>query len=162
MMKLGLIGSAAIALAAASCSADRGAEERVATSEAALESVTSFGSNPGALQMYRYVPAAVPANAPVVVVLHGCTQSAADFVNAGWNPLADKYKFYVVYAQQPSANNPSTCFDWFGKYNTPADKTNIIHAWRRACRPLRLPVSRYRPDVSRLHARRPARHRPAR
>ena len=125
MMKLGLIGSAALAFAAVSCSADRGSDERVATSEAALESVTSFGSNPGALQMYRYVPAAVPANAPVVVVLHGCTQSAADFVNAGWNPLADKYKFYVVYPQQPSANNPSTCFDWFGKYNTPSDKTNL-------------------------------------
>ena len=87
--------------------------------------MTAFGSNPGQLQMFRYVPAAMPPSAPVVVVLHGCTQSAADFSNAGWNALADKYKFYVVYPQQPSSNNPSTCFDWFGKYNTPSDKTNL-------------------------------------
>ena len=122
--------TAAAAMAAcavlAGCAMDREATtEREGTTSAALDAVTAFGTNPGKLLMYRYAPASMPQSAPVVVVLHGCTQTAADFANAGWNALADKYKFYVVYPQQQSANNPSTCFDWFGTYNTPADKTNL-------------------------------------
>jgi poly(hydroxyalkanoate) depolymerase family esterase len=91
----------------------------------ALEAVTSFGSNPGNLLMYRYVPQGVAANAPLVVALHGCTQTADQMTGTGWNALADKYKFYVAYAQQQSANNPVQCFDWWGQYNNPANKANI-------------------------------------
>jgi poly(hydroxyalkanoate) depolymerase family esterase len=80
---------------------------------AELTAVPSFGSNPGALAMYEYVPADVPANAPLVVALHGCTQTAADYVKAGWNDLADQWKFYVVYAEQSSKNNQNSCFDFF-------------------------------------------------
>jgi poly(hydroxyalkanoate) depolymerase family esterase len=83
------------------------------TSTAALTEVTGFGTNPGALRMFTHVPAAMPTNAPVVVALHGCQQSAAAYASAGWNQLADKYKFYVVYPQQQSANNGSLCFNWF-------------------------------------------------
>ena len=43
---------------------------------ATLTQVTGFGSNPGALQMYSYRPDGLPAGAPLVVALHGCTQSA--------------------------------------------------------------------------------------
>ena len=59
------------------------------------------------------------------VALHGCTQQAADFDQVGFDALADQYKFYVVYAEQPAANNPVSCFNWFGKYNQPSDKTNL-------------------------------------
>ncbi|MGZ3440480.1 MAG: esterase, partial [Polyangia bacterium] len=62
-----------------------------------LTQVTDFGSNPGGLRMWKYVPSGMPQNAPLVLVLHACGQQAADYVKAGWNPLADKYKFYVVY-----------------------------------------------------------------
>lgn len=99
--------------------------ETVASTSAALDAVTGFGSNPGNLAMYRYTPAGMPANAPLVVALHGCTQSAAAFASNGLNALADKYKFYVVYPQQNTANNPVSCFDWWGAYNNPADKSNI-------------------------------------
>jgi poly(hydroxyalkanoate) depolymerase family esterase len=75
--------------------------------------VTSFGTNPGNLTMYKYVPAGVPANAPLVVALHGCTQTAAAYQGAGWNALADVKKFYVLYPEQKSANNSSSCFNWF-------------------------------------------------
>lgn len=76
--------------------------------------VSSFGSNPGALAMYKYVPAGMSSNAALVVALHGCTQDAATYEsNTGWNKLADTYKFYVVYAQQSSSNNSSKCFNWF-------------------------------------------------
>ena len=47
--------------------------------------VTGFGSNPGNLRMFKHVPAGVPANAPLVVALHGCAQSASSNVaEPGW------------------------------------------------------------------------------
>ncbi|MGW6716093.1 extracellular catalytic domain type 1 short-chain-length polyhydroxyalkanoate depolymerase [Streptomyces globisporus] len=87
------------------------AEARAA---AALERVTSFGANPGGLNMYVYRPAALPANAPVVVALHGCTQSAQVYSdNAGLNTFADRHGFLVVYAETTAANNANKCFNWF-------------------------------------------------
>ncbi|WP_073229069.1 extracellular catalytic domain type 1 short-chain-length polyhydroxyalkanoate depolymerase [Streptomyces sp. NBRC 110465] len=81
---------------------------------AALERVTSFGANPGGLTMYVYRPAALPPNAPVVVALHGCTQSAQVYSdNAGLNTFADRHGFLVVYAETTTANNANTCFNWF-------------------------------------------------
>ncbi|WP_432079750.1 extracellular catalytic domain type 1 short-chain-length polyhydroxyalkanoate depolymerase [Streptomyces sp. YPW6] len=81
---------------------------------AALERVASFGANPGGLTMYVYRPAALPANAPVVVALHGCTQSAQVYSdNAGLNTFADRHGFLVVYAETTTANNANTCFNWF-------------------------------------------------
>jgi len=78
-----------------------------------LTAVTSFGTNPGGLKMYKYVPANVPANAPLVVAMHGCTQTAAGYEATGWTALADVLKFYVVYPEQVSGNNQNTCFNWF-------------------------------------------------
>lgn len=63
--------------------------------------VTGFGSNPGNLNMYQYVPDSISPSAPLVLVLHGCSQTAQSFANeSGWNLLANKHKFYVVYAEQ--------------------------------------------------------------
>jgi poly(hydroxyalkanoate) depolymerase family esterase len=79
-----------------------------------LTEVTGFGSNPGALKMYRYVPAGLPAGSPLVVALHGCTQTALVYAtHTEWNTLADRYRFAVVYAEQQRANNSSSCFSWF-------------------------------------------------
>jgi len=78
-----------------------------------LAQVTSFGSNPGNLQMFRHVPSGMPDNAPLVVVMHGCTQKAAGMEGSGWSAAADVYKFYVVYPQQQSGNNMTSCFNWF-------------------------------------------------
>jgi poly(3-hydroxybutyrate) depolymerase len=50
---------------------------------ATLAAVADSGANPGALDMYEYVPADLPPNAPLVVVLHGCTQTAAAMETAG-------------------------------------------------------------------------------
>lgn len=81
---------------------------------AQLQSIANFGSNPGNLNAYHYVPANMPADAPLVVVMHGCTQNAANFSNeTGWNTLADFHKFYVVYAEQKSANNTTNCFNYW-------------------------------------------------
>ncbi|GAB2799426.1 extracellular catalytic domain type 1 short-chain-length polyhydroxyalkanoate depolymerase [Streptomyces daliensis] len=84
------------------------------TRTAALERVTGFGSNPGALSMFRYVPDGLPQGRPVVVVLHGCTQDAATYVTgAGWQRFADAYGFSLVAPQQETGNNLSKCFNWF-------------------------------------------------
>ncbi|WP_369169751.1 PHB depolymerase family esterase [Streptomyces sp. R28] len=81
---------------------------------AALQEVTGFGSNPGALRMFRYVPDGLPAGRPVVVALHGCTQNASGYgTGSGWTQLADQWGFSVVLPQQQTANNASSCFNWF-------------------------------------------------
>ncbi|QAU32715.1 PHB depolymerase family esterase [Janthinobacterium sp. 17J80-10] len=84
-----------------------------ASSAFAATEVTGFGSNPGALKMFKHVPSAMPANAPLVVALHGCTQTAAAYEASGWTALANTHKFYVVYPEQQSANNQNKCFNWF-------------------------------------------------
>ncbi|MEU5316005.1 PHB depolymerase family esterase [Streptomyces sp. NPDC021056] len=83
-------------------------------SAASVREVTGFGTNPGALRMFRYVPDGLPAGRPVVVALHGCTQNASGYgTGSGWTQLADRWGFSVVLPQQQSANNASLCFDWF-------------------------------------------------
>jgi poly(hydroxyalkanoate) depolymerase family esterase len=79
-----------------------------------LVEVTSFGSNPGKLRMYKLVPGGLSGPAPLLVVLHGCTQTAALYASlSGWNGLAVSRKLLLVYAEQPSSNNPTECFNWF-------------------------------------------------
>ncbi|MEU8620466.1 PHB depolymerase family esterase [Streptomyces sp. NPDC048623] len=81
---------------------------------ASLTEVTGFGSNPGNLQMFRYVPDGLPAGRPMVVALHGCTQTAAGFDNeTGWTKWADTWGFALLLPQQKSANNANSCFNWF-------------------------------------------------
>ncbi|MBI1891174.1 MAG: PHB depolymerase family esterase [Burkholderiales bacterium] len=87
---------------------------------ATLTQVFSFGTNPGNLLMYKYVPASMPSSAPVVVLLHGCSQSAASYDDEpGWVKFANQYKFYLVFAQQQTINNSGKCFNWFA----PGDHT---------------------------------------
>ncbi|MEV0505378.1 PHB depolymerase family esterase, partial [Streptomyces spectabilis] len=81
---------------------------------AALQEVTGFGTNPGRLRMFRYVPDGLAAGRPVVVVLHGCTQNAAGYgTGSGWTELADRWGFSLVLPQQQPVNNISSCFNWF-------------------------------------------------
>ncbi|HEY4176350.1 MAG TPA: PHB depolymerase family esterase [Kofleriaceae bacterium] len=96
---------------------------RTAAAADDMAPITSFGSNPGALNAYEHIPANLPANAPLVVVLHGCTQQAVDMVHAGWNTLADANGFAVVYAEQTTANNPLHCFNWAGENG---DTANLV------------------------------------
>src|SRR5262245_20197519 len=73
-----------------------------ATREAAgLREVTDFGSNPGNLRMLVHVPEPLLANAPLVVALHGCGQTAAEYaVGTGWSALADQLGCVVVFPEQ--------------------------------------------------------------
>lgn len=53
-------------------------------------------------------------NLPLVMMLHGCTQTPDDFAAATqMNAVADKNNFLVVYPEQPKAANPLKCWNWF-------------------------------------------------
>lgn len=79
-----------------------------------LSELTGFGGNPGALRALVYVPPGLPKGAPLVVVLHGCTQSAAEYdLGSGWSAMADAAGFAVLFPEQARANNFNLCFNWF-------------------------------------------------
>ena len=64
--------------------------------------------------MFMYLPRNLAPSAPLVVLLHGCTQSAASYdKGTGWSTLADRYGFAVLLPQQKWKNNPLRCFNWF-------------------------------------------------
>lgn len=85
-----------------------------ATARPARTALTGFGSNPGALTGWRVVPARAVGPVPLVVVLHGCTQNAADIDNgAGWSTLAAEAGFALLLVEQARSNNPNLCFNWF-------------------------------------------------
>src|SRR6201996_2741174 len=79
-----------------------------------LVETTGFGTNPGDLRMLSFVPAN-PQQAPaLVVVLHGCGQTAAGYdLGAGWSTLAKHYGFALLMPEQQRPNNANGCFHWF-------------------------------------------------
>ena len=79
-----------------------------------LEEVPAFGANPGGLRMLRFVPSGLRPGAPLVVLLHGCTQTAAGYdKGTGWSTLASRHGFALLVPEQVRANNANVCFNWF-------------------------------------------------
>jgi poly(hydroxyalkanoate) depolymerase family esterase len=78
-----------------------------------------FGTNPGDLRMFSYVPASLRPSAALVVVLHGCGQTAAGYdLGAGWSVLAKHYGFALLMPEQQATNNAHGCFNWFNPEDT--------------------------------------------
>ena len=78
--------------------------------------VTLTHRNPQGQRDYKlYTPANRPvAPMPLIVMLHGCTQSPDDFATGtGMNALAEKHGFYVAYPAQPVGANANKCWNWF-------------------------------------------------
>lgn len=79
-----------------------------------LAALHPFGSDPGALQAKIYIPDNLPANSPLVVVLHGSMQTAEIYDHgSGWSKLADQLGVAMLYPQQIRANNLLRSFNWF-------------------------------------------------
>ncbi|MBL4594814.1 MAG: PHB depolymerase family esterase [Flavobacteriales bacterium] len=90
-----------------------------------LKNVSKFGRNPGMLKMYLHVPKNLDKTKgpPLVLVLHGCTQTAKSIGAAtGWNKLADSLGFIVLYPEQRMLNNVSKCFNFFIGMKAKKDK----------------------------------------
>jgi poly(hydroxyalkanoate) depolymerase family esterase len=76
----------------------------------------TYANHAGSRAYKLYVPVRINAlpQPPLLVMLHGCTQSADDFAaGTRMNRLADKHGFLVVYPEQASSANASKCWNWF-------------------------------------------------
>jgi poly(hydroxyalkanoate) depolymerase family esterase len=66
---------------------------------------------------YRvYIPKGLrrTTRAPVLLALHGCTQTGLDFAaGTRFNDLADTHKFIVVYPEQAATHHAQRCWNWF-------------------------------------------------
>ncbi len=84
-----------------------------------LVETSGFGSNPGALRMFSFVPVNHQEPPALVVVLHGCGQTAAGYdLGAGWSTLARHYGFALLMPEQQPSNNGNGCFNWFNPEDT--------------------------------------------
>lgn len=106
-----------------------------------------FGSNPGALKARIFIPAALPPNAPLVVVLHGCTQSAAGYDHgSGWSQIAERGGFALLFPEQQRANNANLCFNWFSPEDSRRDAGEPLSIRQMVA----AMVERYRLDPARV------------
>ena len=93
-----------------------------------LTRISDFGRNKGNLKMFQYVPPNLDKSTavPLVIVAHGCTQSAALIAReTGWNKLADSLHFIVVYPEQRQINNAAKCYNFFIGYKAKKDKGEV-------------------------------------
>ena len=75
----------------------------------------TYASAQGNRDYRLYIPANQPGTPmPLIVMLHGCTQSPEDFAaGTGMNALAEEFGCLVAYPAQPSGANAQKCWNWF-------------------------------------------------
>jgi poly(hydroxyalkanoate) depolymerase family esterase len=79
-----------------------------------LSLLENFGTDPGALSADIYIPKNFPKNGPLVIVLHGSTQSAESYdIGSGWSTLADDCGIALLFPGQRRSNNLLGSFNWF-------------------------------------------------
>jgi poly(hydroxyalkanoate) depolymerase family esterase len=94
--------------------ADKVAAAPRASGSGRLTPLSGLVDNPGNLNAFSYVPQGLAAGAPLVVVLHGCTQNAAGYDHgSGWSHLAERHGFALLFPEQQRANNSNLCFNWY-------------------------------------------------
>ena len=89
-------------------------QTKSASAQTGIAARRSFASPHGTLDYRLYVPATPLASPPLVVMLHGCTQSAEDFARGTqMDALAEEMGFIVAYPEQTQAANQQKCWNWF-------------------------------------------------
>jgi poly(hydroxyalkanoate) depolymerase family esterase len=75
----------------------------------------SYRNQAGTRSYKLYIPSRYSGQAlPLIVMLHGCSQTPDDFAaGSQMNLIAEKKQFLVVYPAQNNAANPSKCWNWF-------------------------------------------------
>jgi poly(hydroxyalkanoate) depolymerase family esterase len=87
-----------------------------------LTELIPLGANPGALGAATFIPTFLPISPPLVVVLHGSTQSAEDYdKGTGWSTLAEQLGIVLLFPEQRIANNATRGFNWFDRNDTQRD-----------------------------------------
>ena len=83
-----------------------------------------FSEAAGRLAYKLYVPSSYTGIAlPLVVMLHGCTQSPDDFaVGTRMNEIAEEAGLLVAYPAQTQAANQSKCWNWFNVADQQRDR----------------------------------------
>jgi poly(hydroxyalkanoate) depolymerase family esterase len=86
----------------------------------ALQIDPSAGLSPGKqMDYWLYLPEAMASGGqptPLVVMLHGCAQTAAEFAEGTrMNKLGESKGFGVLYPQQTTNLNPHRCWHWYKK-----------------------------------------------
>lgn len=68
----------------------------------------------GTLAYQVFLPSRREAGAPLLVMLHGCTQDPEDFARGTrMNAVAEEMGAVVIYPRQESSRNPNRCWSWF-------------------------------------------------
>jgi poly(hydroxyalkanoate) depolymerase family esterase len=75
----------------------------------------SYNGRAGTRSYKLYVPSAYRGQAlPLIVMLHGCTQTPDDFAaGTTMNRFAEEQGFFVAYPAQAANANRSRCWNWF-------------------------------------------------
>jgi poly(hydroxyalkanoate) depolymerase family esterase len=75
----------------------------------------SYANQAGARPYKLYIPTSyAEQRLPLVVMLHGCNQTADAFANGTrMNALAEEQQCFVLYPEQTHAANRSRCWNWF-------------------------------------------------
>lgn len=76
----------------------------------------TYNGSAGTRPYKLYIPSSYTSGTamPLLVALHGCTQNPDNFAaGTRFNSLADTYGFLVLYPQQTSTYNSSSCWNWF-------------------------------------------------